>query len=85
MMHRGPKANFLRTNRKNIVPQIARILRRQQRIKQIRQSLSHSKDVIDDMLAHPFQKYSIGKTQDEPVDLRNFCSVYAEDPAVKVS
>jgi hypothetical protein len=84
--HRTPKARYKRTSRKKYVDQIARIERRQARIKRIRDKLEVKLDgtTIEDVSRDPAAHHHIGKSQDNYVQLEPFFQKHVDDPAIKV-
>lgn len=83
--HRVTKAAFARTNRKEYVKQVARIERRQARIRRIKAKQRESKEPdLEKVASSPESSYVVGKSQDLPIDLVPFSERYSRDPALKV-
>lgn len=89
MEHRTPKARYRRTSKKFFIEQMARIERRQQRLRRLRAKYHKSLD-----LQHPAPTVServtldihhhIGKSQSEYESIGPWLSQHTGDPAIKV-
>ena len=78
--HRTSKRRFPQTNKRNFIPQLASIERRQTRIRRIRAEIETQKkmDPVPDV---PDQHHVIGKAQNFPVDIVPFVQTHSNDPA----
>ena len=75
---------FTRTSRKEYIRQLARIERRQARIRRIRET-SKSATVTTEIVPNvPDERYNIGKSQHLPIDLNSFVRKNMDDPAITV-
>jgi hypothetical protein len=86
--HRTPKARYKRTSRKFFSAQMAKIERREARIRRIRERLGCGtpKNFRDNGLAcTPHLSYQIGKNQNNPEHIQDFLRRNSGDPAVKVT
>jgi hypothetical protein len=68
------------------VSQIARIERRQARIRRIREKLrlNHNGKDVEDVSQDPAPHHHIGQSQDDYVQFGPFLQKHAGDPAIKV-
>jgi hypothetical protein len=85
--HRTPKARYKRTSRKFFNAQMAKIERREARIRRIRERLSPGrakKIQVNGAASTPHLSYHIGKNQNNPEHIQNFLQHNSGDPAVKV-
>ncbi|TEB22658.1 hypothetical protein FA13DRAFT_1640925 [Coprinellus micaceus] len=87
--HRFPKSRYRRTNKKDVTTQLSRIQTRQARIKRLRNQLYPAPREMNFVIpsaaksSPTSRNYFIGKSQNQPVNLSNFLSRNANDPAVK--
>ena len=81
--HRTSKRRFPRTNKRNFIPQLASIERRQTRIRRIRAEIEAQKE-LDPVSDVPEQHHVIGKTQNFPVDIVPFVQSHLNDLAAAV-
>ena len=83
--HRVGKNRFARTSRKDFIPQLASIERRQARTRRIRSKLAALQAGPRDSLSDkPEDRYHIGQTQNFPEDLVLFVRKNLDDPLTKV-
>jgi hypothetical protein len=75
---------YKRTDRKQFVKQLARIERRQARIRRIRPQKPPSQLDGEECAARPESHHTIGKTENFPEHLGLFVHKHLGDPAVKV-
>jgi hypothetical protein len=75
---------YKRTDRKEFVKQLARIERRQARIRQIRPREPASQSNDEECIARPEAHHTIGKTENLPEHLGFFVQKHSGDPAVEV-
>jgi hypothetical protein len=81
--HRASKARFARTNRRQFAKQMARIERREARIRRIRQRNFTTQDSEKEKVAScPEAHYVIGKSQKLPWDVSQFVQRNLGDPAI---
>ena len=91
--HRDPKASFARTSKKDYVKQLARIERRHARIRCIRERLYRAQpssfpvvkqNDIASGNASLEDRYQVGQSQNNPVDIFEFLQNNTGDPAIQV-
>jgi hypothetical protein len=83
--HRTPKARYRRTDKKDFVRQLARIERREARLRRIRAKLSNAGQLQEETVAADPQKHHhIGRSQNNYHHIGTFLRNNAADPAVKV-
>ena len=83
--HRVGKNRFARTSRKEFIPQLASIERRQARTRRIRSKLAALQAGPRDTLSDkPEDRYHIGQTQNFPEDLVLFVRKNSDDPLTEV-
>jgi hypothetical protein len=75
---------YKRTDRKEFVKQLARIERRQARIRRIRPQKPASQSNDEECAARPEAHHTIGKTENFPEHLSFFVQKHSGDPAVEV-
>jgi hypothetical protein len=75
---------YKRTDRKEFVKQLARIERRQARIRRIRPQKPASQRDDEECAARPEAHYTIGNTENSPEHLGLFVQKHSGDPAVEV-
>ncbi|KAH7917705.1 hypothetical protein BV22DRAFT_1025919 [Leucogyrophana mollusca] len=83
--HRTGKSRYTRTSRKFYIQQLARIERRQARIRRIRERLqgTATEAEAEGTVATSEVHHIIGKSQNLPVNVTTFVRTTAEDPATK--
>ncbi|KAJ3538377.1 hypothetical protein NMY22_g5192 [Coprinellus aureogranulatus] len=87
--HRFPKSRYRRTNKKNVPKQLSVIQTRQARIKRLRDQLYPAREEVGPF-EQPFpsggeQRYFIGQSQNQPVNIPHFIRLNSNDPATKAS
>jgi hypothetical protein len=88
--HRSPKSRYFRTSRKEFERQLAQIERREARIRRIRQKVERTgqqtlkADVQPSSETSSLEKYYIGKTQNNPINLGLFLRENQRDPVIQV-
>jgi hypothetical protein len=84
--HRRSKTRFLRTSGRLIPQQLAKIERRQRRIRMIREKLQllNSQGEVEDVADSPQAQYSMGLSQKWPVHVPTFLKKNEGDPAIQV-
>ena len=82
--HRNAKMRYRRTDRKGFVQQLARIERRQARIRRMRPQKSASQPGDEECIARPEAHHAIGKTENLPERLSQFIQKHSGDPAIEV-
>jgi hypothetical protein len=84
--HRTSKSRLPWTNGRSIPHQLAKIERRQRRIRTIREKLQRSRPQVEteDVANDPRVQYSMGKSQKWPVHVPTFLKKNDGDPAIKV-
>ena len=80
--HRISKSRYKRTDRKAFIKQLARIERRQARIRRIR--ARHSDSVHEQVDSTPEKHHHIAKSQNDNVHIGTFLRKNVGDPAVQV-
>ena len=75
---------FTCTSRKEYIRQLARIERRQARIRRIREASKAATIPPETIPNIPNERYNIGKSQHLPIDLHNFVRKNIDDPAITV-
>jgi hypothetical protein len=88
--HRTSKARYGRTSQKDYIRQMARLERRQSRLRHIREKLGpeivQAIPMTDDEVAStPDMHHYIAKSQNTPVHIGTYLQRYSNDPAIKVS
>lgn len=85
--HRKPKRRFVRTSRKLFVRQLARIERREARVRRIRQRLygkTKRTKQDDEGMPGPEIHHHMGKTENDWLEMGSFLRDNNGDPAIKV-
>ena len=75
---------FTRTSRKGYIRQLARIERRQARIRRIREASKATTVPTEAVPDVPEERYNIGKSQHLPINLNSFVRKNMDDPAMTV-
>lgn len=81
--HRTSKSRFIRTSRRDYVPQLAAIERRQARIRSIR-TKRDALNLTDSVANKPDEHHVIGLSQNFPEEMTRFVQANIEDPATRV-
>ncbi|KIK10455.1 hypothetical protein PISMIDRAFT_20384 [Pisolithus microcarpus 441] len=81
--HQVGKGRFVRTNRKDFVRQLARIERRQARIRKICDSFKATRGPFEPVPNKPEERYNVGKSQHRPIDIADFIRKHSGDPALQ--
>lgn len=88
--HRSPKSRYFRTSRKQFERQLAQIERREARIRRIRQKIEKAgqqtlkADLQPSSETSSLERYYIGKTQNNPMNLGLFLRENQRDPVIQV-
>lgn len=84
--HRTSKARYKRTDKKDFVRQLAKIERREARLRRLRAKLSDGGQPQDEetVAADPLKHHHIGRSQNNYHHIGTFLHNNAADPAVKV-
>src|SRR5882762_3314981 len=82
--HRTPKARYKRTDKKLFIKQLARIERREARLRRIRARLSQEGRIGETVAKTPHEHHHIGASQNQFEHIGTFLRRNSEDPAVKV-
>ena len=75
---------FTHTSRKGYICQLARIERRQARIRRIREASKATTVPTEAVPDVPEERYNIGKSQHLPINLNSFVQKNMDDPAMTV-
>lgn len=84
--HRKPKSRYKRTDKKpGFVKQLARIERREARLRRIRARFSATRhDACEAMVSSPYEHHHVGVSQNHHHHIGTFLRENSGDPAIKV-
>src|SRR5882762_12004525 len=83
--HRTPKARYKRTDKKKFIRQLARIERREARLRRVRARLPGNGGLEEQVAKTPQEHHHIGVSQNHHEHIGTSLRRNAGDPAIKVS